>query len=158
MKKWGPEAPGIILPKVSSDKLTISSVVLANRIEIQEEMDQASAFGPAKVFPNISGAYLPDQTVLLFFQLSNFEIDASSQAGYLSSAQLNSGRVPRSSPANSLRLTSSNAENRERLHLVHKFDLAGLKPGEYEVVLEIQDQIAEQSLQRRIPFHIVPSN
>ena len=156
-EKVGTRSTGIILPKVSSDKLTISSVVLANRIEIQEEMDQASAFGPAKVFPNISGAYLPDQTVLLFFQLSNFEIDASSQAGYLlSTAELRQGSQKLTSEQ--FTIDSSNAENRERLHLVHKFDLAGLKPGEYEVVLEIQDQIAEQSLQRRIPFHIVPSN
>ncbi|MCZ6769892.1 MAG: hypothetical protein O7D93_11655, partial [Acidobacteria bacterium] len=119
--------------------------------------NQASPFGPAKVFPNVSGVFLPDQTLLLFFQLSNFKIDPASQSGYLlSTAELLQG----SEKLNSEQLTidNTNAENRDRLHLVHTFELAGLKPGEYEVVLEILDQISEQSLQRRISFNIVPSN
>lgn len=156
-EKVGTRSVGIILPKVSSDDLTISSVVLADRIELQVERNQASPFGPAKVFPNVSGVFLPDQTLLLFFQLSNFKIDPSSQSGYLlSTAELLQGSEKLLSEQ--FTIDNTNAENRDRLHLVHTFELAGLKPGEYEVVLEILDQISEQSLQRRIPFNIVPSN
>ncbi len=56
-----------------------------------------------------------------------------------------------------LKIDDMNAENRERLHLVHKFDLSGLKSGAYELVLEVEDQISEQRLERRIPFQIAAS-
>ncbi|MCZ6876622.1 MAG: GWxTD domain-containing protein [Acidobacteria bacterium] len=156
-EKVGTRSIGIILPSVSSEDLTISSVVLADRIELQTEMTQASPFGPAKVFPNVSGSFRPDQSLLLFFQLSNFQIDTASQSGYVVSlAEVLQGS--RRIFSEQLKIDNQNAANRDRLHLVHTFDLEGLNPGQYEVVLQIHDQISEQNLERRIPFNIVPSN
>ena len=156
-EKVGTRSTGIILPPVSSEDLTISSVVLADRIELLTETAEASPYGPAMVFPNLSGAFRPDQSLLLFFQLSNIQIDSASQSGYLVSvAEVLKGseRIFREQ----LKIDNENAVNRDRLHLVHTFDLAGLNPGDYEVVLQVQDQISEQNLERRIPFNIVPSN
>ena len=156
-EKVGTKSIGIILPKVASENLTISSVVLADRIELQAEGNQASPFGPAKVFPNVSGVFRSDQPLLVFYQLSNFRIDAASQSGYLLSvAEVLNGSQKIFSEQ--VKIDNKNAENRDRIHLVHRFDLAGLNPGEYEIVLEIQDQISEQNLQRRLPFQIVSSN
>ncbi|MCZ6484704.1 MAG: hypothetical protein O6826_03280, partial [Acidobacteria bacterium] len=156
-EKVGTRSTGIILPPVSSEDLTISSVVLADRIELQTETAEASPFGPAKVFPNVSGSFRPDQSLLLFFQLSNFQIDTASQSGYVVSlAEVLQGS--RRIFSEQLKIDNQNAANRDRLHLVHTFDLEGLNPGQYEVVLQIHDQISEQNLERRIPFNIVPSN
>ena len=131
-------------------------MVLADRIDFEAAVGQASPFGPAKVFPNVSRVFQQDQALLIFFQLSNFEIDASSQSGYLVSM----AEIVRDSQkvvSQQLKIDNMNAENRERLHLVHRFDLAGLKSGEYDLVLEVQDQISDQRLQRRIPFQIAAS-
>ena len=152
----GTKSLGIILPKVSNENLTISSVVLADRIDFDAAVGQASPFGPAKVFPNVSRMFQQDQALLIFFQLSNFEIDASSQSGYLMSIAdivKDSQKVI----SQQLQIDNSNSEHRERLHLYHSFDLTGLKSGQYEVTLEIQDQISDQRLQRRIPFQITAS-
>ena len=155
-EKVGTKSLGIILPKVSKENLTISSVVLADRIDFDAAVGQASPFGPAKVFPNVSRMFQQDQALLIFFQLSNFEIDASSQSGYLMSIAdivKDSQKVI----SQQLQIDNSNSEHRERLHLYHSFDLAGLKSGQYEVTLEIQDQISDQRLQRRVPFQIAAS-
>ena len=155
-EKVGTKSVGIILPNVSKETLTISSVVLADRIDFDAALEQASPFGPAKVFPNVSRVFQPDQALLIFFQLSNFEIDASSQSGYLLSIAdivTDSQKVI----SQRLKIDNMNAANRERLHLVHRFDLTGLKSGEYEVTLEVQDQISEQRLQRQMPFRIAAS-
>ena len=156
-EKVGTKSVGIILPSVSKENLTISSVVLADRIDFDAAVEQASPFGPAKVFPNVSGVFQHDQALLIFFQLSNFAIDASSQSGYLVS-MADIVRDSQKVVSQQLKIDNMNAENRERLHLVHRFDLAGLKSGGYEVVLEIQDQISDQHLQRRIPFQIAASD
>ncbi|MCK5353151.1 hypothetical protein KAJ77_11235, partial [bacterium] len=158
-EKVGTKSVGIILPSVSKENLTISSVVLADRIDFDAAVGQASPFGPAKVFPNVSRVFQQDQALLIFFQLSNFEIDASSQSGYLVS-MADIVRDSQKVVSQQLKIDNMNAENRERLHLVHRFDLTGLKSGAYEVTLEIHDQISEQRLHRRIPFQIAasPSN
>jgi hypothetical protein len=139
-------------------------VVLADRIDFDAAVGQASPFGPAKVFPNVSRVFQQDQDLLIFFQLSNFvffqlsnfEIDASSQSGFLVS-MADIVRDSQKVISQQLKIDNMNAENRERLHLVHRFDLAGLKSGEYEVILEVQDQISDQRLQRRIPFQVAAS-
>ena len=156
-EKVGVKSVGIILPKVSEEELTISSVVLADRIDLQEEVTQASPYGPAKVFPNVSRVFEPNQTLLLFYQLSNFQIDPSSRSGYLiavAEIRQHSEKVS----GERMKIDNTNAENRDRLHMLHSFDLAGLDPGHYEVYLQIQDQISEQQLERRIPFQIASSN
>ena len=85
------------------------------------------------------------------------EMDSASQSAYLLSlAEVLQGSQKIFSEQ--LKIDNQNAPNRDRLHLVHTFDLAGLNPGQYEVVLQIHDQISEQNLERRIPFNIVPSN
>ncbi len=155
-EKVGTKSVGIILPSVSKENLTISSVVLADRIDFDAAVGQASPFGPAKVFPNVSRVFKQDQALLIFFQLSNFDIDASSQSGYLVSLA-DIVRDSQTVVSQQLKIDNMNAENRERLHLVHRFDLAGRRSGGYEVVLEIQDQISDQHLQRRIPFQIAAS-
>ena len=155
-EKLGTKSVGIILPTVSKETLTISSVVLADRIDFDAALEQASPFGPAKVFPNVYRVFQQDQALLIFFQLSNFEIDASSQSGYLVSIA-DIVTDSQSVISQRLKIDNMNAGNRERLHLVHRFDLTGLKSGEYEVTLEVQDQISEQRLQRRMPFRIAAS-
>ena len=155
-EKVGTRSVGIILPSVSKENLTISSVVLADRIDFDAAVGQASPFGPAKVFPNVSRVFQQDQDLLIFFQLSNFEIDASSKSGYLMSLAdiiKDSQKVI----SQQLKIGDMNAENKERLHLVHKFDLSGLQSGAYELLLDVQDQISDQRLQRRIPFQIAAS-
>ena len=155
-EKVGTRSVGIILPSVSKENLTISSVVLADRIDFDAAVGQASPFGPAKVFPNVSRVFQQDQELLIFFQLSNFEIDASSKSGYLVSLAdiiKDSQKVL----SQQLKIDDMNAENKERLHLVHKFDLSGLQSGAYELILDVQDQISDQRLQRRIPFQIAAS-
>ncbi|MDA2933202.1 GWxTD domain-containing protein [Acidobacteria bacterium AH-259-D05] len=156
-EKVGTKSVGIILPKVSAEALTLSSIVLADRIDLQEEAIQASPYGPAKVFPNVSRVFKANQTLLLFYQLSNFQIDPSSRSGFLvSAAEIMQGSEKFS--GEQLKIDNTNAENRDRLHLLHRFDLTGLQPGRYELHLQIQDRISEQQVERKIPFQIASSN
>ncbi|MCH8818886.1 MAG: GWxTD domain-containing protein [Acidobacteria bacterium] len=156
-EKVGTKSVGIILPKVSKDELTLSSMVLADRIDLVEEAIQASPYGPAKVFPNVARVFETDQTLLLFYQLSNFQIDPSTRSGFLvSMAEIVSDTVKIS--GEQLKIDNTNAENLDRLHLIHSFDLAGLEPGRYQLHLQIEDQISQQQVERTIPFQITSSN
>jgi hypothetical protein len=132
-------------------------MVLADRIDLLEEAVQASPYGPAKVFPNVARVFETDQTLLLFYQLSNFEIDPSSRSGFLvSMAEIVSDTEK--IPGEQLKIDNTNAENLDRLHLIHRFDLAGLAPGSYHLRLQIDDQISQQQIKRKIPFQILASN
>ena len=156
-EKVGTKSVGIILPKVSQDELTLSSMVLADRIDLVEEAIQASPYGPAKVFPNVAQVFETDQTLLLFYQLSNFQIDPSTRSGFLvSMAEIVSDTVKIS--GEQLKIDNTNAENLDRLHLIHRFDLAGLEPGSYQLHLQIEDQMSQQQVERTIPFQITSSN
>jgi len=156
-EKVGTKSVGIILPNVSKDELTLSSMVLADRIDLVEEAIQASPYGPAKVFPNVARVFETDQTLLLFYQLSNFQIDPSTRSGFLvSMAEIVSDTVKIS--GEQLKIDNTNAENLDRLHLIHRFDLAGLEPGSYQLHLQIEDQMSQQQVERTIPFQITSSN
>ena len=156
-EKVGTKSVGIILPQVSEAELTLSSLVLADRIDVTEENIQASPYGPAKVFPNVARVFENDQTLLLFYQISNFQIDPSSRSGFLvSMAEIVSDAVKIS--GEQLKIDNTNAENLDRLHLIHRFDLAGLEPGRYQLRLQIEDQISQQQVEREIPFQIASAN
>lgn len=157
-EKVGTKSVGIILPKVSEEELTLSSIVLADRIDLVEEAVQASPYGPAKVFPNVARVFNSDQTLLLFYQLSNFQIDPSSRSGFLVSMAKIVLDAEEKVTGEQLKIDNTNAENLDRVHLVHRFDLAGFEPGRYQLHLQIEDQISQQQLERDIPFQIISSN
>ncbi|MEE8348069.1 MAG: hypothetical protein V3R94_00745, partial [Acidobacteriota bacterium] len=156
-EKVGTKSVGIILPQVSTEDLTLSSIVLADRIDLLEETVQASPYGPAKVFPNVARVFEADQTLLLFYQLSNFQIDPSSRSGFLvSMAEIVSDTDKIT--GEELKIDNTNAENLDRLHLIHRFDLTGLSPGSYNLRLQVEDQISQQQVERKIPFQIAAAN
>ncbi|MBI4456075.1 MAG: GWxTD domain-containing protein [Acidobacteria bacterium] len=149
--KIGTLSTGIILPKATTDTLTISSVVLADRIALQA--DQTGAFGAAKVFPNVSAMFRPDQAMYVFFQLSNFTMDAARSAPFLTS-EVKIMRGSQEVLREEIKVDSSNAQNRDRLELVHELNLRGMDTGKYELSLHVQDQISGQQLERHISFQI----
>ena len=56
-------------------------MVLADRISVVN--NESGPFGAAKVLPNVSGVFKPDQDLFVFFQLSNFKIDPAQSAPVL---------------------------------------------------------------------------
>jgi GWxTD domain-containing protein len=149
--KIGTMSTGIILPKPVAESLTVSSIVLADRVGLQTEA--GGAFGAAKVLPNLSANFKPDQAMLVYFQLSNYRIDPDQAAPMLTSeAKVMKGgqEVVREE----LKVDAGNAKNRDRLDMVHELDLKGMEPGKYELSLHVQDQLTGQQIERRIPFHV----
>ncbi|MBI4444831.1 MAG: GWxTD domain-containing protein [Acidobacteria bacterium] len=153
-QKLGSQTLSLILDKNRPEDLNISSVVLANRIDLAETSGQPSPFGPAKVFPNIDGVFRVDQPLLVFFQLSHFKTDSARQAPDLIS-EMKIIRDDREVLREQLHIDNAAAQQYEdRVHVIHQASLKGMEPGKYQLHLQVSDQISGQQLERRVPFQI----
>jgi 5-hydroxyisourate hydrolase-like protein (transthyretin family) len=125
--------------------------VLADRIALQT--GQPGPFGAAKVIPNVAGAFRADQSMLVFFQLTNFQVDPSQSAPALTS-EVKVTRGAQEVRREQLKIDASNGQNQDRLDLVHELDLNGLETGKYELTLHGHDELSGQDLERKLPFQI----
>ena len=146
----------IDVPDLSGDGLRLSSLTLASRIEpVQPGTDPTPLDfqqGDMRVVPNVNRIYFLDQQLLLYVQAYGLQIDTTTRANRITlrGEILHDGerirRIPEQHPFPA-------PMNRQSFSFA--MPLTGYRPGIYEVMVEIVDEIAETSAQVTTDFAIL---
>ena len=139
---------GFMVPKYEERKLSISTLILASRIEPLNGRLPSSHFalGSLKVIPNASGEFKQDQTLGIYMQVYNIGID---QATLRPSADIeyvisqNGKEVMRIKEDGKNGLSSINSQQMTLARLV---PLKDFKPGFYDVQVIIKDNVLNQTI------------
>ncbi len=152
------EVGTVDVPDLSGEGLRLSSLTLASRIEpVQPGTDQAPLdfqHGDMRVVPNVNRIYFLDQQLLLYVQAYGLEVDTATRANRITlrGEILHNGervrRIPEQHPFPA-------PMNRQSFSLA--MPLTGYRPGVYEVVLEIVDEIAGTNSSATTDFAILPT-
>ncbi len=147
-------------PRVGTDTLEASSLVLANRLEVLSEVPKADdmfVIGDVKVRPSVDRRFESGSPVGLYFHLYNARLDQSTLRPDLKLTFTISqdGSVVRTVTDD--REDSVEYFSQDRVVIVRSLPLEGLEPGHYRVRVEVDDRLAGQSVELSSPFQIAPA-
>ncbi|MBL8148603.1 MAG: GWxTD domain-containing protein [Blastocatellia bacterium] len=150
---------GFEVPKYTTDKLQSSSLVVADLIESLNGKVAAGQFifGSNKVRPNVPQRFKPSQSVGLYLQAYNIQIDQMElrpkvDVEYVITKQgkevmrfKEDGKIP----------TVDLDGNGQQITLGRMFSLKDFEPGDYEAVVRITDQVSGQTVEPKTFFTVV---
>ena len=147
---------GIKVPEFPADQLSVSSIVLAAKLESMEGQPAAGRFviGTTKVIPNILGVYTRNQPVGVYLQVYNAAIDQTTlrPAVDVEYALLKDGKEL----GKQLEDWRDINDSGQRLTLTRLIDTRTLTPGDYQIQVRIHDRITGQALSPVAKFTILP--
>lgn len=156
-ERIGRSSTPVRVPDLRGDGLRLSSLTLASRIEQLASGTstdlQDFQLGDMRVVPNVNRTYFPDQTLLLYFQAYGLGIDPGSNANRvtLRGEILRDGERVRAIddqhpyPAPMTRQSFSLG-----------FPLGTYRPGLYEIVVEVVDEVTGARGELRADFALLP--
>ncbi|MEW6736997.1 MAG: GWxTD domain-containing protein, partial [Acidobacteriota bacterium] len=150
---------GFEVPQYGSEKLQSSTLIIADQVEsLKGQVAEGPfAFGTNKVRPNVSQRFKQNQSLGIYVQAYNVQIDQVSlkpivTAEYIISKQgkeiirlEEDGRSP----------TVDLDGNGEQITLGRMFSLRSFEPGDYEIFVRITDHISGQMIEPKGIFTIV---
>ena len=137
----------ISLGRQNSERLITSAVFLARRIESVEDPELVAepfVMGPFKVVPRVDRRYHSGEPLLVYFEVYNFGLDASTGEPDLKIDYQIRQRAGKS-PAASQRTAFSTFRLRDRVIAINALQLENLGPGEYKLEITISDEILDHS-------------
>jgi GWxTD domain-containing protein len=142
------------VPSFAENKLAISSLILTSKLESLKDEPTVGPFviGQHKVIPNLTHVYQQGQTVGLYLQIYNSEIDQTTLRPSIDVEYVltrDGKEVQRQKEDwNDVQGTG------DRLTLARFIDTRTAKPGEYEVVINIRDRVSGQRISPSARFTI----
>src|SRR5262249_44669008 len=150
---------GFEVPKYSQDKLQSSTLIIADKVESLSGKVAAGqfVFGSNKVRPNVSQHFKQDQSLGIYLQAYNVQIDQMQlkpkvTVEYVISKQgkevlrmKEDGKVP----------TVDLDGNGQQITLGRMIPLKGFEPGDYEVVAHITDEVSGQKIEPKGSFTVI---
>jgi hypothetical protein len=153
--KAGVKTIGFTVPKYDTEKLSISTLVLASRLYQTTEKDIGGRFviGDKKVIPNLSAEYKQGQEIGIYLQVYNAGIDQTTlrpavDVEYI----LSKGGNPISTQTEDWNGLSDPGQ---RLILAKFLQSETLSKGEYELKIRVQDRVSNQMIEPTARFTIV---
>jgi len=147
---------GFVVPAFPADRLSVSSIILAAKLE---NMESGAAVGPfvigtTKVLPNISAVYRRNQPVGVYLQIYNAAIDQTTlrPAADAEYVLLKNGKELTRHVEDWRQINDAG----QRLTLAHLIDSRSLEPGEYQIQIRIRDHVSGQMITPSASFTIVP--
>ena len=147
---------GFEVPASLPDRLSVSSIVLASKLE---QMDRGAPIGPfnigtTKVIPNLSGVFRRGQPIGVYLQIYNAAIDQTTlrPAADAEYVLLKNGKELSRVVEDWRELNDSG----QRLTLSRLFDSRALEPGEYQIQIHVRDEVSGQRITPSATFTIVP--
>ncbi len=147
---------GFLVPKYPEGDLATSTLVLASRLEPLNGRLPTSQFdvGAMKVIPNASGVFRPGQTLGIYMQVYNVQIDQATlrpsvDVEYVISQ--NNKEVSRTREDGKNGLSSLNSQ---QITLGRLISLKDLKEGQYDCSVIVTDKVAGKTLTRKESFQI----
>ncbi|HEV8428526.1 MAG TPA: GWxTD domain-containing protein [Pyrinomonadaceae bacterium] len=147
---------GIVVPEFPADRLSSSSIVLAAKLENVESGDAVTPFviGTTKVIPNLSGVFRRNQPVGVYLQIYNAAIDQTTlrPAADAEYVLLKNGKEIGKQTEDWRQINDAG----QRLTLSRLIDSRTLEPGEYQIRINIRDQVSGETISPSATFTIVP--
>ena len=144
--KKGVRSIGFEVPKYDSEKLSTSTLILANRLYALRDGEAPGQFtiGGVKVMPNVSGVFKKGQEVGIYLQVYNAGIDQTTlrPAVEVQYTLLKGGKEV----ATQNETWQGLSEAGQRLTLARLMPTQNLPTGDYEIRVNIKDRVSNQSL------------
>ncbi len=159
--KTGIIRKAIVPPANQEDSLQVSTMLLSDNMEVLNEIpdqDEMFVIGDVKVLPRLSREFNNTMPLGVYFQVYNAELDQSTlePALKVTYSLLQDGEVLRQS-------TDVSGESMQffsgrRIVLMKNLSLSGLKPGKYQVRVDIEDALKNEKINLRDDFEVVPTS
>jgi GWxTD domain-containing protein len=156
-KKVGALSLGLNVPKYDSPGLQTSTIILANTItpapQNSTQLDQY-VIGDMRIVPNVLAEYVPGQNLVPYMQIYNMQIDQTNQRPSLEVTfdLKQNGKV-----VEEFKNTPNNSEQffyGQRVVLVGKIPLTGIKSGNYTLEINVLDKISNNTIVTRTDFKV----
>lgn len=146
--KTGVMKLGFAVPRYPEGELASSSLILANRLEPLNGRMPTGQFvlGSMKVIPNATGVFKQDQTMGLYMQVYNVAID---QATLRPSVDIEYIITQKDKPVMKVKEDGKGGFSTltsQQITLARLLPLKELKPGMYDIVVSITDQVSGKSI------------
>ncbi len=153
----------INVPKYDDDKLSASSLILADQMERVPSKDIGAGnfvIGNTRIRPRVpTGVAVPvifhrGQNLNFWMQVYNLGIDEKSKQNGATVEYQIMDMTTNKSILNTQELTSKTNPNADQVTLERTLPLASLQPGKYQLTIKINDGIGKQQLAETAPFVI----
>jgi len=151
----GSEELGIIVPDFGSDKLTNSSLILADLIAPIPTSQMGSGpfvIGGTKVRPSVNNTFTRDQKLGIYMQVYNLGIDDKTHKPSLDVRYRieKDGKSLMNQPEDATNLKKAS----QQFTVIKSMGLKVLAPGKYTVHIDVTDNIKKQSLSPSATFEL----
>ncbi|MGH9718353.1 MAG: GWxTD domain-containing protein [Candidatus Acidiferrales bacterium] len=147
------------VPRFQDDKLSSSSLILADNIEPVSMNDIGLGqfvLGDVKVQPQLNGTFRPNQSMGIFLQVYNLKVNQKTNRAD-TSVEFRVLKDKATVPTLKFDLPASQLpEHGEELTLEKKMTLGSLAPGKYKLEIAVTDNLAKQTITPTADFTIRP--
>ena len=146
---------GIIVPHYDEDKLTSSSLILADLIQPLPTSQVGSGpfvIGGTKVRPSVNGKFTRDQKLGIYMQVYNLGVDEKTHKPSLDVQYeiLKDGKFILNQPEDPTNLKKAS----QQFTVEKTMPLGGLGPGKYTVQIKVTDNIKKQTVSPTATFEV----
>jgi GWxTD domain-containing protein len=162
----GTWAEGIVVPKYDDEKLSASSLILADKMEqVPTKQIGTGQFiiGNTYVRPRVSAgpavavSFHRNQKLNFWMQIYNLQIDDKSKQNAATIQyqimDMASNKAILDTSENSAAMGDNNA-NSDQLTVRRSVPLASLQPGKYQVTITVNDHVSKQQVAQSAPFTV----
>ena len=151
----GSEELGIVVPSFGEDKLTHSTLILADQILPLPTSQVGSGpfvIGGTKVRPSVNNTFTRDQRLGIYMQVYNLGLDDKTHKPSLDVRYEvdKDGKALLDQPEDAANLKKAS----QQFTVVKTMGLRGLTPGKYTVQIKVTDNIKKQSFSQSAPFEL----
>ena len=156
-KKVGALSLGLNVPKYDSPGLQSSTIILANTITPappnSTQLDQY-VIGDMRIVPNVTAEYVPGQNLVPYMQIYNMQVDQTNEKPSL---EVTFDIKQNGKLIEELKNDANNSEQfyyGQRVVLVGRIPLKGIKPGNYTLEVNVLDKISNNTIVTKTDFKV----
>jgi len=151
----GSEEIGIVVPTFAEDKLTHSTLILADQIlplPTSQVGTGPFVIGGTKVRPSVNNTFTRDQRLGIYMQVYNLGIDDKTHKPSLDVQYEvdKDGKALLDQPEDAANLKKAS----QQFTVIKTMGLKGLTPGKYTVQIKVTDNIKKQTTSATAPFEL----
>jgi GWxTD domain-containing protein len=147
----------LAVPRFEDDKLSTSSLILADQIQRVSAKDIGLGqfvLGDIKVRPKMDGAFTSNDSMGVFLQVYNLKVDEKTHKAD-ASVQFRVTREKETEPVLKFDLPQSKLpEHGEEMTLENVVTLGSLAPGKYNLEVAVTDNLAKQTISKTSEFSV----
>jgi GWxTD domain-containing protein len=148
---------GFAVPKYAEGELSSSSLVLASRLEpLNGRLPTGQfVFGSMKVIPNATAAFKQEQTLGVYMQVYNVTIDQATLRPSLDVEYVITQKNREVARLKEDGKNSLSTLNSQQVTLARLIPLKELKPGIYDLTVNVTDHVAGKTITRKESFQVL---